>query len=177
MAHPLFTIGHSTRTWDDFVALLESAAIGLVADVRKMPTSRANPQYDSDSLNRNLAQSGIRYEHIAQLGGLRSRQPAMESPNTFWKNQSFRNYADYAMTSGFRDGLDILLELGMERRCAIMCAEIVWWRCHRRIVADYLLAAGRTVFHIMGPGQIRPATLTPAAQPNPSGSLIYQSRD
>lgn len=177
MEHPFFTIGHSTRRLDDFVALLESAAIGLVADVRKMPGSRSNPQYSSDSLGRTLAQCGIGYEHIAQLGGLRSRQLALESPNTFWKNQSFRNYADYALTSGFRDGLDKLLQLGRKRRCAVMCAEAVWWRCHRRIIADYLLAAGWSVFHIMGAGQIHPASLTPAAQLSASGALIYPGHD
>jgi uncharacterized protein (DUF488 family) len=177
MANAFHTIGHSTRAADEFVALLQSAAIGLVADVRKIPRSRTNPQYNADRLTRILAESGIGYEHIAQLGGLRSRQTAMDSRNTFWTNQNFRNYADYALTSGFRDGFDILLRLGQEHRCAIMCAEAVWWRCHRRIIADYLLAAGWSVFHIMGPGKIDPAVLTPAAQPSASGGLIYPGHD
>jgi uncharacterized protein (DUF488 family) len=173
MATAFFTIGHSTRAADEFVALLEAAAIRVVADVRKMPGSRANPQYDGDRLCRTLAKSGIRYRHIAPLGGLRSRQGAMPSPNTFWQNRSFRNYADYALTVEFREGLDELMRLGREQCCAVMCAEAVWWRCHRRIIADYLLVAGYEVFHIMGPGQTHPASLTPAARPNASGGLIY----
>jgi uncharacterized protein (DUF488 family) len=93
--------------------------------------------------------------------------------NTFWDNQSFRNYADYTATDAFREGLRKLTELGRRRRCAIMCAEAVWWRCHRRIIADYLLAAGETVCHILGPNHVEPAKLTPAAKQQPDGTLIY----
>jgi uncharacterized protein (DUF488 family) len=175
MAHPFFTIGHSNRGLDEFVELLRSADVHLVADVRKVPRSRANPQYGIEALPGSLEPIGIAYEHIAALGGLRGRQPASpkQTPNTFWTNPSFRNYADYAGTPGFRAGLDRLIALGERRRCAIMCAEAVWWRCHRRIIADHLLAAGRDVFHILGPGQIHPAVLTPGARIGPDRSVIY----
>src|SRR5690554_1781048 len=160
-----FTIGHSTRTVEELASLLQEAGVGLVADVRTVPRSRANPQFNRDALPDALAGYQIGYEHIAELGGLRSRQRGEEpSPNGFWENASFRNYADYALTEGFRTGLDRLLALGGERRCAILCAEAVWWRCHRRIIADYLLLSGHTVRHIMGPGKIDPAKPTQGAR-------------
>ena len=169
-----YTIGHSTRPLPEFVALLREAAVECVVDVRKMPRSRTNPQYNEDTLPASLAPDGIAYRHIAALGGLRGRHRGAEtSPNPFWENRSFRNYADYATTEAFRDGLSALLELGDTRTCALMCAEAVWWRCHRRIIADYLLAQGRAVFHIMTAGRIEPAKLTPAAHPRRDGALLY----
>src|SRR5213080_3494264 len=144
MAHPFFTIGHSTRPMSEFVDLLKSAQIGVVADVRSVPRSRTNPQYNCDALSQTLGQFAIGYEHIPPLGGLRARaQNVSPSLNAFWENQSFHNYADYALSQSFRCGLARLRALGDERRCAVMCAEAVWWRCHRRIIADYLLAAVR----------------------------------
>lgn len=112
---------------------------------------------------------------VPELGGFRGKQASEPSPNTFWTNPSFRNYADYALTGAFRDGFDRLRELGTERRCAIMCAEAVWWRCHRRIITDYLIARGGTVFHIMSLGRLEPGKLTPAAKPAPGECLLYQT--
>jgi uncharacterized protein (DUF488 family) len=170
---PFFTIGHSTRSVDEIAALLGEAGANMVADVRTVPRSRTNPQFNLDVLPGALAARRIAYRHIAALGGLRSRRKdAAPSANTFWENASFRNYADYAETEPFREGMAELLHLGGPHVCAIMCAEAVWWRCHRRVIADYLIAGGATVFHIMGPGKITPATLTTAARVA-GGELIY----
>ncbi len=137
MPNPLYTIGHSTRSSEEFLALLRAAAIELVADVRTVPRSRANPQFNSDVLRQTLADHQIAYEHIASLGGLRGRSRQIPSSlNDFWTNTSFHNYADYAMTAPFRQGLAELQRLGKAHRTAIMCSEAVWWRCHRRIIAD-----------------------------------------
>jgi uncharacterized protein (DUF488 family) len=174
MALPFFTIGHSTRPVEALVALLTGARVGTLADVRTIPRSRTNPQYNSESLAEALSQSGIDYEHIAALGGRRARQGDVAAQvNAFWQNQSFHNYADYAMSEEFRSGLTRLRELGQDRRCAIMCAEAVWWRCHRRIIADYLIAAGETVFHILGPRRLEQARKTEQARPGPQGALTY----
>jgi uncharacterized protein (DUF488 family) len=143
-------------------------------DVRTVPRSRTNPQFNRDALPESLAVHQIGYEHIATLGGLRGKRRSGEpSPNGFWTNESFRNYADHALTPEFRAGFDRLRVLGAERRVAIMCAEAVWWRCHRRIIADYLLQAGEAVFHILGPGKVEEARMTPAAHPAPGDGLIY----
>src|SRR4051812_32472338 len=152
--HPFYTIGHSTRSIVEFKDLLRSVQVTLVADVRTVPRSRTNPQFNRESLPHTLRQFGVDYEHIASLGGLRSATRSVPpSVNAFWQNKSFHNYADYAMGRGFHEGLAHLIALGHEQCCAIMCAEAVWWRCHRRIIADYLVAAGETVFHILGPGK------------------------
>ena len=166
MALPFHTIGHSTRTIDDFVALLREADVRLVVDVRTVPRSRTNPQYNKDALPDTLAQFQIGYEHIAALGGLRGRKhDVAPGVNGFWQNASFHNYADYALSETVRDGFAHLREIGHATRCAIMCAEAVWWRCHRRIITDYLLAAGEAVFHILGPGHIEPAHMNDGARP------------
>ena len=168
-----FTVGHSTHTLDAFVAMLKSAGIERVADIRKIPMSRTNPQFNSDSLPAALETFGIGYEHVAALGGRRGRTKG-EPPdvNGFWSNRSFHNYADYALTEGFRAGLDRLLDLAERERCAIMCAEAVWWRCHRRIIADYLLVRDIPVLHLMWPHRIEPASLTPGAVPR-GASVTY----
>jgi uncharacterized protein (DUF488 family) len=172
----VFTIGHSTRTLDELVSLLHQAEITLLVDVRSIPRSRAMPQFNIDTLPDALAAAGIRYQHLRALGGRRHhRKGAPPSQNTYWRVPAFRNYADYAETDEFRAGLETLRELARDSRCAIMCAEAVWWRCHRRIIADYLLAAGTCVEHIMGPGQIVPATMTPGAIVQPDGTLRYPS--
>ena len=174
MALPFFTIGHSTRPIQDFVELLRQAEVQFVADVRAIPRSRTNPQYNSNVLPRTLSAFGIGYAHIAALGGLRGHtRDIAPSVNAYWKNQSFHSYADYAMTDAFRSGLATLRDLGHRRRCAVMCAEAVWWRCHRRIIADYLIAAGETVFHIQRTGRMDPARLTPGAKPGPAATLTY----
>jgi uncharacterized protein (DUF488 family) len=174
MANPFHTIGHARRPIDEFIDLMRSAEIAIVADVRTVPRSRTNPQYGIDVLPPALAAIQIAYEHMPLLGGLRGRQREVPPDvNGFWENDSFHNYADYAMGEKFHEGLAHLRAIGHARRCVIMCAETVWWRCHRRIIADYLLAAGETVLHILGPGHIVPAQLTAAAQRGPADALIY----
>jgi uncharacterized protein (DUF488 family) len=139
-----------------------------------MPRSRANPQFNGANLSETLASWQIGYEHIAELGGLRGKVRSVEpSPNTYWRVRSFRNYADYALTKPFAAGLAQLRELGAQRQCAIMCAEAVWWRCHRRIIADYLLAAGENVMHIIGASHVDKASLTPGALVRGDGTIIY----
>ena len=172
MALPFFTIGHSTRSLAEFAALLQAAEVRLVVDVRTVPRSRRNPQFNREALPSALAECQIGYEHNVELGGLRGKRNG-QSPNTFWENQSFRNYADYAGSAAFAAGLARLRALGHEQPTAIMCAEAVWWRCHRRIIADYLLHSGETVLHILGHGHIEPAQMTPAAQPTGGGALVY----
>ncbi len=177
MAFPFFTIGHSTRPIGEFIDLLAASEIGLVVDVRTIPRSRTNPQYDREALSESLLGFKIAYQHVPELGGRRPRaQNIAPNVNAFWENQSFHNYADYAMGSGFRSGLARLRELGSVQCCAVMCAEAVWWRCHRRIIADYLLIAGEPVFHILGPNAVAPASLTTVATPHPDGALTYPAR-
>lgn len=176
MANPFHTVGHSTRPLGEFIDLVRTADVTLIADVRTVPRSRTNPQYNYDVLPPALMEFQIGYEHLSALGGLRGRQRQIPvDVNGFWTNESFHNYADYAMSNEFRDGLARLREIGRTERCAIMCAEALWWRCHRRIIADYLLFAGQPVFHIMGPGNIVPARPTEAAKASPSGVLTYPS--
>ena len=172
MTNPVFTIGHSTRPAAELIALLDEAAASLVADVRAFPRSRTNPQFNGPVLQETLAAAGIGYRLLPALGGRRHGHEEA-SPNTLWRNESFRAYADYAGTAEFRAGFQELCGLAGEHRCAIMCAEAVWWRCHRRIIADYLLTAGFEVVHILAPGKLTPATLTPGAQPAGDGGLVY----
>jgi uncharacterized protein (DUF488 family) len=170
----IFTIGHSTRTIEEFVALLRQMSVDLLVDVRSIPRSRTNPQFNADALPKALLDAGISYRHLPALGGLRHRKKgATPSSNTFWRVAAFRNYADYAATEAFRKGLDELRTLARDNCCAIMCAEAVWWRCHRRIIADYLLADGVLVSHIMGLNKIDPAKLTPDVRLLPGGTLVY----
>lgn len=174
MAPAFFTIGHSTRSVAEFAGLLQQAGAGFVADVRAFPRSRTNPQFNFDVLPASLAEWQIGYRYIQALGGLRGRKKDRgPPPNAYWENLSFRNYADYTATAAFRAGLAELRDLGRTQTCAIMCAEAVWWRCHRRIIADYLLSEGEQVFHVMGPGKIETATLNPAAIRQHDGTLVY----
>ena len=174
MPHPFHTIGHSTHPLDDFIGLLRAAEIACLVDVRTVPRSRTNPQFNRDTLPDALAAHRIGYAHLAALGGLRGKaRDVAPAVNGFWENASFHNYADYAMGDDFHTGLARLRDIGHAQRCAIMCAEQLWWRCHRRIIADYLLAAGETVLHIMGPGKIEPAHLTEGARPDAAGHLTY----
>jgi uncharacterized protein (DUF488 family) len=173
-----FTIGHSTRTIVEFVDLLGESGVGHVVDARSMPRSRTNPQFNQQSLPEALAPWQIGYEHIAALGGLRGKSSSSEpSPNTYWRVRSFRNYADYALTAPFATGLARLRERGAEQRCVVMCVEAVWWRCHRRIIADYLLAAGEQVMHILGKSHVDAASLTPGALVRSDGTVVYPTRD
>jgi uncharacterized protein (DUF488 family) len=174
MSKPFFTIGHSTRPAQEFIALIKNADIRLVVDVRTVPRSRTNPQFNRDVLPASLALHGVAYEHVAALGGLRGKQPGVSPDlNAFWDNASFHNYADYAMSETFRSSLEKLRETGRASRLTVMCAESLWWRCHRRIIADYLIAAGEEVFHILGPGHVERAHLTPAAEVSQDGTITY----
>jgi uncharacterized protein (DUF488 family) len=174
MSNPFFTIGHSTRPIDEFVALLTASEVKLVVDVRTVPRSRTNPQFNRDALPASLAVHGIAYEHFAALGGLRGKQPGVSPEvNAFWENASFHNYADYALGEDFRSGLENLRALGHATRLTVMCAESLWWRCHRRIIADYLIADGEEVFHVLGPVHVEQARLTPEARIEPDGTLTY----
>jgi len=177
MAQPFFTIGHSTRSIGELAGLLAPNGVTLLVDVRTVPRSRANPQYNADALPAALARHGIGYEHIAALGGLRGRRRDVSPEvNGYWENASFHNYADYAMGPEFRAGLARLVRIGRGERCAVMCAESVWWRCHRRIIADYLLAGGEEVFHIVSGDVPEPAAMTPGAMAAPGGALAYPAR-
>lgn len=174
MKVPLFTIGHSSRSLAELVELLRSAEVSLLADIRTVPRSRTNPQFNRDTLPGALAAFGISYEHMAALGGLRAKSRAVAPEvNAFWTNQSFHNYADYALSAEFHAGLGRLLEEGRRQRCAIMCSEAVWWRCHRRIVTDYLIAHHEEVFHIMGHGRLEAARVTPGAVIRPDEKVVY----
>ncbi|MGH7024193.1 MAG: DUF488 family protein [Caulobacteraceae bacterium] len=177
MKAPFFTVGHSTRPIEAFVALLAAGGVTLVADIRSVPRSRANPQFNRDTLPDELARFDIGYEHLADLGGLRGRSKTVgPEVNGLWHNASFHNYADYALTDAFRAGLERLIALGRERRCAMMCSEAVWWRCHRWIVADHLIARGERVFHLMNETTVTPARLTEGARVATDGSMTYPSR-
>jgi uncharacterized protein (DUF488 family) len=144
----IWTIGHSTRGIEEFLGLLAESRIDVVADVRSFPGSRKNPQYGKEALAASLAAQAIGYQWLPALGG--RRRAAADSPNTAWRNASFRGYADYMSTAGFARGLVQLLELATGARAAIMCSEAVWWRCHRSMIADALCARGIEVMHILG---------------------------
>ena len=170
---PVYTIGHSTRSIDEFVELLKAGRVELVVDIRSFPRSRTNPQFNLDALPEALAAWQIGHQRIAELGGRRKKSEIVPPDvNGFWINQSFHNYADYALSDEFRTGLSCLTELSRERRCAIMCSEAVWWRCHRRFVADYLLHDGREVFHLMEAAKVDVAKINPAARAE-GASLVY----
>ena len=162
---PIYTVGHSTRTLDEFIEILRLGNVQRLVDVRSIPRSRTNPQYNLDALPATLSAWQIRHTIIPELGGRRSRQKGVPPEfNGYWQNRSFHNYADYAISEEFRVGLNRLIDLSVEAPCAIMCSEAVWWRCHRRIIADYLLLQGRVVLHLMGNGRIERASRTSAAR-------------
>lgn len=156
----IYTIGHSNRALDEFTALLRESGVDMLVDVRTYPGSRHCPQFNKESMPAGLAPIG--YAHMPALGG-RRRSCLEHSPNGWWTHPSFRSYADYAMYGEFAAGLAELLALAATHTCAIMCSEAVWWKCHRRIITDYLLMAGVDVRHILAPGVVGPARLTEAA--------------
>lgn len=158
----VFTIGHSTRSIEDFVTLLETHGVEQLVDIRTIPRSRTNPQFNRDELPKSLERDRIGYLHMPSLGGL--RHPRKDSPNTGWRNASFRGYADYMQTPGFDEALAKLMELAQKKQIAIMCAEAVPWRCHRSLVADALTARGVAVEHIMSATRRQPHQLTPFAK-------------
>jgi len=160
----ILTVGHSTHPLDEFLGLLSDADIGGIVDVRRLPGSRRFPWFDQGALSSSLADAGIRYTRIPELTGRRPVQHDVpDEVDALWRNRSFHNYADHALGPDFARGLDELVRLGGESRTAVMCSEAVWWRCHRRIIADHLLARGIRVEHIMPDGRISPAELTPGA--------------
>lgn len=162
MAHTIFTIGHSTRPIEKFVLILQSYGIRKLVDIRTIPKSRRNPQYGEENLERSLAEAGIGYIQMKELGGLR---PAVKnSENKGWNNQSFRNYADYMQTDEFRKGVEDLYEKSKETATVMMCAEAVPWRCHRRLVGDALLIRGVEVMDIFDEKNVKPHTLTSFAE-------------
>jgi uncharacterized protein (DUF488 family) len=188
----MWTIGHSTRAIDDFISLLEENEIKLLVDVRAWPGSKRYPQFNKDALAESLSAHGIRYEHFPELGGKRKSKP--DSRNTAWRNASFRGYADYMETEQFQQGIKRLLDVagqgapawaavevrhdGWEAvtpwHTAIMCAEAVWWRCHRSLIADYLKARGVEVLHVLGANKVEPHPYTSAAR-IANGELSYEA--
>lgn len=157
----LFTIGHSTHPLDEFVGLLTQHEIGQLADIRTVPRSRRNPEYNLDVLPGLLDGHGVGHRHLAELGGL--RKVAKDSINTAWRNKSFQGYADHMATPEFHRGIAELEAMLDRGHVAIMCAEAVWWRCHRSLVAEAMLARGHDVVHIMPNGRVDAATLRPFA--------------
>ena len=155
------TIGHSTRPIEEFIAILQAHSIGQVIDIRTIPRSRTNPQFNRETLPLSLSSAGFLYQHMPGLGGL--RKPRADSVNTTWRNASFRGYADYMQTSEFEASLDDLIARSAARATVIMCAESVHWRCHRSLVADALVARGVPVQHLQSMGPAKPHTLTPFA--------------
>lgn len=174
MPLPLFTVGHSNRTIEAFIDTLRADEIELVVDVRRLPGSRRYPQFDEDALRSSLAAEGIDLARNAALTGRRpvSHDVPFET-NALWRNRSFHNYADHALSDEFRGGLAELRRAGRERRTSVMCSEAVWWRCHRRIIADHLLAHGEQVIHLMDAGRSQRADLTPGAVSDGAGGLVY----
>lgn len=158
----VYTVGHSTRELSAFLELLKGNGIKQLVDVRTIPRSLKNPQFNAEALAQALRAASIRYVHLAALGGL--RRPARDSINTGWRNASFRGFADYMQSAEFEKGLERLLNLASARPAAIMCAEAVPWRCHRSLIADALTVRGARVMHIFSPGTAREHTLTSFAQ-------------
>lgn len=169
----VYTVGHSTRSIDELIAILAEARVTRIVDVRAFPMSRRHPQFNKDALSVSLPDAGIDYRHAPALGGRRHAKKGARSRNGLWKVEAFRNYADYAETPAFRAALEELDALARERPTAFMCAEAVWWQCHRRLIADYMLARGWTVVHLLGAGQRQAGTLTPGAVPHDDGTIEY----
>ncbi|HEX9046710.1 MAG TPA: DUF488 domain-containing protein, partial [Verrucomicrobiae bacterium] len=159
---PVLTIGHSTRPIEEFIRLLQAHGVACVVDVRTIPRSRHNPQFNTDTLKASLKKAGIGYRHMPGLGGLRHTTAA--SVNTGWRNSSFRGFADYMQTPQFTRALESLIQLANRRRVALMCAEAVPWRCHRSLIADALLVHGIPAEHIMSQTRRQPHQLTPFAK-------------
>ena len=166
----IFTIGHSTHPMETFLALLQAHSREVLVDVRTVPRSRHNPQFETDALRTSLHGAGIDYIHMAALGGL--RRPRKDSPNNGWRNESFRGYADYMQTGAFQTALNELQELAQQHITAIMCAEAVPWRCHRSLISDALTTLGWQVLHITSNKTAKPHELTPFLKVH-NGKLMY----
>jgi uncharacterized protein (DUF488 family) len=170
----VWTVGHSTHTLDAFVRLLAMHDISLLADIRTVPKSRRHPQFHAEALALTLPDRGVTYVALPRLGGWRRASP--DSPNDAWRNLSFRGYADYALGNDFGEGLAQLRELAAAQSTAMMCAEALWWRCHRRLIADRLVLAGDTVCHIGADGRTAVHRLTEFAAVSADGRLTYPAR-
>lgn len=169
----VYTIGHSTRSLEEFTTLLRAAGVTRVVDVRAFPMSRRHPQFNKDALSVTLPAAGLDYRHMPALGGRRQRQKGPPSRNGLWKVEAFRNYADYAETAAFGSAITELEALAREQPTAFMCAEAVWWQCHRRLITDYMLARGWTVVHILAAGQQQRAAMTEGACVHADGTIEY----
>jgi uncharacterized protein (DUF488 family) len=170
------TIGHSNRPLDEVVAMLREAQVELLLDVRAFPRSRSNPAFNIETLPADLGRFQIAYRHCRALGGRRLRDVSVdEELNAGWRVRSFHNFADYALGDEFGAAFDELVRLGAEHPVAIMCSEAVWWRCHRRIIADYLLLDGFPVCHLMAPGRVEEAVPTSFARRIAGRKTIYPS--
>jgi len=167
----IFTVGHSTHPLDAFVGLLRAHEVELLADVRAYPRSRRHPQFNGDALAAELPSRGIAYRHYPALGGRRAPRP--DSPNAGWENDAFRGYADHALTDVFAAALEDLAEHAAATPTAVMCAEGLWWHCHRRLIADRLAAAGWGVHHIAPDGALTEHELPAFAHPQPGGTVLY----
>ena len=170
MAGTLYTIGHSTRAWDEFVALLRENAVTCLVDVRRFAGSRRNPQFSPVDTGPALAEAGIEYLPMPEFGG--RRKPDADSPNGAWRVAAFRGYADYMASDEFALARERLMQQALRQRTSVMCAEAVWWRCHRRLIADDFTARGWAVLHIMAPGKLQAHELNPAAVMS-GDTLIY----
>ena len=157
----IWTIGHSTLTIEEFIERLKSFEIRALVDVRSYPGSRRYPHFNKENLTPSLAAEGIEYSHFRELGGRRRAHP--DSHNVAWRNESFRGYADYMETEGFKQGIMRLIDIARNRRTAIMCSEAVWWRCHRSMISDHVKVNGVEVIHIMAPGKSEAHPFTSAA--------------
>lgn len=174
MSHVFYTIGHSNRTIEEFLELLDEHDVQHVVDVRKLPGSKRYPHFNADTLGDFLAEHDIQFSRNQGLTG--RRKVSKEIPfevNDWWQNRSFHNYADHALTQEFHDALAELEELGAKQPTAFMCSEAVWWRCHRRIIADYLIVKNHRVEHIMGPDQLMTAELSDGAVAQDDGTIHY----
>lgn len=168
------TIGHSNRPQQTVIDMLREAGVRLVVDVRSFPKSKRNPDFNDDVFPGRLAEHQIAYRHVLALGGRRPKQPDVgEELNAFWRVRSFHNYADYALSLDFRAAFEMLVDLGRDQPLAMMCSEAVWWRCHRRIITDWLLLRGHDVRHLMAPGRIDKAQPTEGARLRDDGAVIY----
>lgn len=176
-ASPLYTIGHSTRSLRELIDVLRAFEVTRLVDIRSIPRSHANPQFNADVLPAALHDAGITYVLLPALGGRRSKvKEVAESVNAGWRLRAFHNYADHAETAVFLEGLRELLAMASRETCAIMCAEAVWWRCHRRIVTDHVLAHGVPVIHLFTTTKAEPATLTPFARIGAHGAVSYPAQ-
>jgi uncharacterized protein (DUF488 family) len=167
----IWTVGHSTRSGEEFLEILKSHNVEVLVDVRTYPGSRRYPQFNKEALAESLREAGIEYKHQADLGG--RRKPRPDSHNSAWRNEQFRGYADHMETEEFKNGVRELLELASTKRVAVMCAEAVWWRCHRSLIADYLKAEGHEVIHILDEKKTEEHPYTSAAR-IVDGQLSYR---